>query len=494
LTAAGSVHGLLEAAAERHGGRVAIRAADATLTYAELDAAARALAGGLGAAGIGRGDRVLILAPNCAASVATLFAASRTGAAFVLVAPSIKPFQLRHILRDAEPAVVFTTPELRATLAETGVDVPVRDLALDRREPAGPAAPTDPTSPDDPVALIYTSGSTSMPKAVVSLQRNVTFAAAAIQERLALRADDVIGCYLPLAFDYGLYQALLACAVGATLALGTMEDVGPGFLRELRGREVTVLPAVPSMVAVLLQLAARRPEGRPALRMVTNTGAHLSPAVIAELRERFPGADVFPMFGLTECKRVSILLPSEVDARPGSVGRPLAGTACWIVDEDGKPVPPGTPGELVVTGPHVMAGYWRAPELSAQRYRHFAEAGERALFTGDRCALDDDGYLYFHGRADDVFKRRGFRVSAAEIEAAALDVDRVLAAAVVLSPVPEPILYVRSSRTPPEISAELRLRLDDYKLPAKVRVVDELPLTPNGKIDKAALRVLEAAR
>jgi acyl-CoA synthetase (AMP-forming)/AMP-acid ligase II len=410
----------------------------------------------------------------------------------------VRSYHLRHILEDCDPALVLAGDECGAALAAVGAAPPV--LGLDALAaapvPADAALPEVPELPEaagDLAALIYTSGSTAMPKAVMCTHSQMRFAAAAIQQRLELRAEDVIGCFLPLAFDYGLYQILLACSAGAALALGTMSEVGPGFLGRLRDWDVTVLPAVPSMTSVLLRLGARTPGLLPPLRVLTNTGAHLPTEQVDAVRGLFPGIRLYPMFGLTECKRVSILLPEEIDLRPGSVGRPLAGTRCLVVDASGRPVPDGTVGELVVLGPHVMAGYWRAPELDALRYRTYD--GERALFTGDRCSMDADGYLYFHGRDDDIYKSRGFRVSSLEVEAAAVAIPGVHAAALVVSGSPQPVLFASAELGAREIAALLRERLDEHKLPAQVRVVEQLPLTGNGKVDKTALReLLEPAR
>ncbi|MEV7190832.1 class I adenylate-forming enzyme family protein [Streptomyces sp. NPDC093510] len=486
----GVLHGLLDDAAARHPDTVALRTADTSWTYARLDRHSRAAAAGLGARGITRGDRVVLFAHNSAALVSALFALSRLGAAFVIVSPTVKPYHLRHILADCAPALVLVDDELGTVVAGTGADVPVEPLTAIAEDGT---CPQGAVGPDDVAALIYTSGSTSMPKAVISDHAAMRFATGAVQERLELRPGDVIGCFLPLAFDYGLYQVFLACASGATLSLGTMADAGPGLLRLLNEWEVTVLPAVPALAAVLLRLAARRPAGLPPLRMVTNTGAHFPESYAQELRRHFPAARLHPMFGLTECKRVSILLPGELAERPGSVGRPLSGTTCLIVDEHGRPVPPGTKGELVVRGPHVMRGYHNAPEQTARRFRTLD--GERALFTGDLCSMDEDGFLYFHGREDDVYKSRGFRVSALEVEAAALDVDGVTAAAVVLSEERGALLAVRTARTTDEVRAGLRARLDDHKVPDHIHRVDALPLNTNGKVDKAALRrALETGR
>jgi len=201
------------------------------------------------------------------------------------------------------------------------------------------------------------------------------------------------------------------------------------LISTIHERGVTVIPVVPSLAELLVRLAARHPAVLP-VRLFTNTGAALTAPMIASLRARFPHASVVPMFGITECKRVSI---AEYDGdllRPGAVGRPLDGTELLITGDDGRPLAAGQVGEIVVRGPHVMSGYWRAPQLTAQRFRRDPVTGVMSLHTGDYGRLDADGYLYFEGRRDDMFKRSGLRVSALEIEAAACDVPGVRAAAV----------------------------------------------------------------
>ncbi|MGN9910036.1 class I adenylate-forming enzyme family protein [Phytohabitans sp. LJ34] len=483
-----SLHALLDAATASTPDRLALVSDRDRLTYRQLAARTHTAAAWLRERGVRRGDRVLLVAANSADLVCAVYATSRLGAAFVVVNNETKPFHLSHILRDAEPALVLTDDPARIP-AEPAV--PVAELAaLPAAEPA--AEPVRwPGISTDVACLIYTSGSTAAPKGVVSPHRTMRFAVDAIAGRLDLRGDDVIGTYLPLSFDYALYQIFLAARAGATLALGDPGQVGPGLLSRLERWRVTVLPLVPSLAGALLRLARRDGATRlSALRSVTNTGARLAPETIDALRDQFPGVAVYAMFGLTECKRVAILDPAELDTRRGSVGRPLPDTECLVVDGDGRVLPPGETGELVVRGPHVMAGYWRAPEQTARRFRPFGSGTERALFTGDMCALDEDGYLYFRGRFDDVYKSRGHRVSTLEVEAAALHVPGVAEAAVVppADDAEGARLFVTGTADSGAVLAGLRERLEPAKVPDSVRVLDRLPLSTNRKVDRDRLR------
>ncbi|WP_436536189.1 class I adenylate-forming enzyme family protein [Actinoplanes sp. HUAS TT8] len=491
MTAPVLLHDLIDLRAAATPTATALTRHDRSWTFEQLAGWSHDAAHRLSTAGVGRGDRVLIVGANEASVVALAYGAARIGAVFVIVSDQVSPFHLRHIRDDSEAPIVIandTAWPSASTLPDT------RAYRLD--EIAGPDGETSPARPEhtpaagissDPVCFIYTSGSTGLPKAVVSTHRQVLFAATAIQSRLGYRADDTVLCCLPLSFDYGLYQVFLTTIAGSRLVLGNDTDAGPALLNRLVDQQVTVLPLVPSLAVTLCRLVARGRRQPSQLRMVTNTGADLSAGQCARLREAIPGLQVFAMFGLTECKRVSIAEPDLDLTRPGSVGRPLPDTEVLIVDEDGRVVPAGQPGELVVRGPNVMAGYWKSPELNARRYRR-DEFGSPMLFTGDRAKVDADGYLYFLGRDDDVFKQRGIRLSTTEIEAAALDVPGVeMAAALPGRDGRDARLAVCTKLELPELTEALRARLGDQKMPPVVRIVDRLPLGVNGKVDKKVL-------
>lgn len=490
------VSDVLDVAARRHPERIAVRRGETAWSYAMLRDRSVAYASWLRAAGVGRGDRVMIAHPRAIETIAMLFAAARIGAMYVITGDAIPQARMADLIADCEPRVVVAGERYTAVAgsARAGLD----DLPdPEDSRIAGQVAPerllsADPVLSVDPVSLIYTSGSTSAPKAVVSTHRQVVFVARAIHGKLGYRAGDVVFSCLPLSFDYGLYQVFLSCLGGCELVLGDEGDAGPALVSRLNQRRATVLPAVPSM-AVTLRLLAER-HGAPAcLRMVTSSGAALAPAVPRALRELIPGLDVILMFGLTECKRVAIMGPNEDLLRPGAAGQALPDTEFYVVDAAGRRLPPGEVGELVVRGPHVMDGYWRAPELSAARFRR-DEFGESLLFTGDQCRIDADGYLYFVGRGDDIYKQNGYRVSAIEVEAAAAAVPGVRRAAL-LTPAPGrgAVLLVSGEVSLAGLLAGLRGRLEEHKLPEQCVILDDIPLGPNGKVDKKALAALPQA-
>ncbi|MEE1927853.1 class I adenylate-forming enzyme family protein [Streptomyces sp. TRM 70351] len=472
--------------------RPAVTTGGTTLTYAELRAEAGAWAARLAARGLGRGDRVLLTSSVAAARPACLYAASRIGAVFSVIHDEVRGEVLRHVLTDCEPRLFLTTdPDARAVARAE--DVPAPDP--DDPGPGGAGADGPPSGsvlPVDPLCLIYTSGTTALPKAVVSTHAQALFATRAIGRRLRYDERDTVFSALPLSFDYGLYQLFLAAAAKAHVVLASPAEAGPRLLANLVRHRATVFPAVPPLSAGLLSLLSRRPQEaeRVRLRLMTNTGAATPRETLSGLRRLLPGLAVQLMFGLTECKRVSIMEPDEDRLRPDAVGRPLDGTEVFTVDEDGRRLPPGSHGELTVRGPHVMSGYWRRPELTARRF-----VARDGLFpelrTGDYGVVGTDGYVYFQGRRDDVYKQDGFRVSSVEVEAAARALPGVDEAAVLVPAPGRPaVLVTTGTAAPQETAAQLGQRVERYKVPPRCHALDRLPTNANGKTDKKKLAAM----
>ncbi|HEX6519144.1 MAG TPA: AMP-binding protein [Streptosporangiaceae bacterium] len=486
-----TLHALLDDANATAPTAVAVRDWEDSWTYSRLAGFSRAFSEWLAQRGVSAGDRVLVQCPNRREMAAMLFGCSRLGAIFVPVNPEMRPYHLRSVFADCEPRIALVDYGMSGAIRQlTGTEVhelqgvwpEVENCHASYTGPGGVAS-------DEIAVLIYTSGSTAAPKAIVCPHAQMIFAATAISSMLGYRRDDIVFCRLPLSFDYGLYQFLLACLARAEVVLtGSGPDVT--LLRQVRQTGSTVVPVVPSMATMLTTLAARDP-GPSSVRLFTNTGAALPQSTIDALRAHFPGARVARMFGTSECKRISIMPPETELERPESVGRPLPGTEVTILDEAGRPAPAGQTGEIVVRGPHVMAGYWRAPEITARTFRRDARTGQVSLHTGDYGHLDEDGYLYFAGRRDDMFKHKGARMSTLEIEAAALDIPGIRGA-VVLPPADgsELVICVATELAPHAVLRELAARLEHAKVPSVCRVMDQIPLTPNGKNERRQLAAL----
>lgn len=487
--------------------RTALRSGGDALTWADFERAAGAFAAGLVEAGVRRGDRVAVALPGGIPAAVALYGTLRAGAAIVPLSPAIKRDRLAGILGDCEAAMLICTPSVAAMVGEA----PARGIAV-----AGSGGSPDthafgdllshpplergPSLEVDLAAILYTSGSTGTPKGVTLTHRNMTFAAASIASYLEMRADDRVLSVLPLSFDYGLYQLFLCVHTGATLLLEP--GVGyPGHLVSLIAEHgVTGLPGVPTLFRVLLSLSARGDGGWPGVRFLTSTAAALPPDTIQRLRARFPGARLYSMYGLTECKRVSYLPPAELDRRPGSVGVAIPGTEVWIEDEDGRRLGPGQVGELMVRGPHVMQGYWRDPAGTAERLREGRWPWERTLATGDLFRTDAAGFLYFVGRRDDLIKCRGEKVWPREVEDVLAAAPGVLNAAVV--GVPDGLQgQAVWAHVSPRPGARLQAhelhqfcldRLESHLVPTRIVIHQELPMSPNGKIDRRALAGMHA--
>ena len=488
------IHALLDEAVVAEPAARAVRDPSGGWSYARLAELSHAFDGWLRSRGVGSGDRIVVQLPTTRELVAMCYGTSRRGAVFVPLSPEMKSYHLRSVLDNAEPRLVIvadrSVEEMRgiATVAVHGLGPvwrEVEDLAGQTVRPE-PAKVTT----GDVAVLIYTSGSTAAPKAVMCPHAQMTFASAAINAVLEYRPDDVVFCRFPMSWDVGLYEVLQCCLSRCELVLANGES-DLVLLKRIRESSATVVPIVPTLAGMIVTLARREAEPAPRVRMFTNTGAALPQATIDSLRESFPGARVVRQFGQTECKRITIMPPELDRERPDSVGCPLPGTEVLVLDADGCSVPTGQTGEIVVTGPHVMPGYWQSPELTAHTFRRDAHSGALRLHTGDYGHLDEDGYLYFEGRRDDMFKRKGIRMSTIEIEAAAMDIPGIRAAAV-LPPDDgrELALFVDSDLPPYAVLRELAQRLEAAKVPPICRVVTNLPLTPHGKNDRKKLALL----
>jgi acyl-CoA synthetase (AMP-forming)/AMP-acid ligase II len=345
----------------------------------------------------------------------------------------------------------------------------------------------------DLAMIVYTSGSTGFPKGVMMTHQNVVSAATSITAYLESAADDVVLSVLPLAFDYGLYQALMCAKVGATLVLEKSFTYPAVLLDKLRRERVTGLPLVPTVAAVLLQLKDLAPGAFPDLRYITNTAAALPPAHIARLQELFPATKIYSMYGLTECKRCTYLPPAQLSVRPGSVGIAIPGTEAYVVDEAGRKVPHGVTGELVIRGGHVMKGYWGDPQASERALRPGPFPWEKVLYTGDLFRTDEEGYLYFVARKDDIIKSRGEKVSPKEVENVLYELAGVREAAVV--GVPDAVLGMAikavvsadpdAGLTERDVIRHCAKRLEDFMVPKSVEFRDGLPKSANGKISRS---------
>jgi amino acid adenylation domain-containing protein len=492
-------------------------------TYAELDARSSALAFALARRGVERGDRVIVFGDNTVETVVAFFAVLKANAVVSVVNPQTKTEKLAYLLGDCRPTGLVSTAALHRVFAGPASASPhlrtvVVSGAISAEKLAGlpggvtseqavageprDHAPARTAIDIDLAAIIYTSGSTGDPKGVMHTHLSMRTAAASLTAYLENQEDDVILNLLPLSFDYGLYQMIMAFRMGARLVLERSFAYPARIIEVMVTEKVTGFPGVPTIFALMNEMKTLAEQDFSSVRYVTNTAAALPQKHIEMLLRLFRSARIYSMYGLTECKRVSYLPPGDILRKRGSVGFAIPNTEVTIVDEAGAPVPAGQIGQIVVRGATVMRGYWEKPEATAEKLKPGPLPGEQVLYTGDHGRMDEDGYLYFIGRMDDIIKSRGEKVAPREVENALVNIDGIKEAAVI--GVPDPILgeavvaYVvleqRASLSERDIQRECQQRLEGFMVPKSVVFVAELPRTTSGKIKKTGLGQMMAAR
>jgi long-chain acyl-CoA synthetase len=345
----------------------------------------------------------------------------------------------------------------------------------------------------DLACLIYTSGTTGAPKGVMCGHSNMVFATESIAAYLENCSEDRILSVLSLAYSYGLYQMLVTFYTGANLILESSFAYPILVLQKMADQRVTGFAGTPTIYALLLRFELA-PFDFSALQYLTNAAAGLPVEHVRRVRAAFPRARFYSMHGLTEVVRTLYLPPELVDQKPASVGIPMPGTEAWILDDSGQQAGPGTVGELVIRGRHVMRGYWRDSNATARRFRPGVIPGEQVCHTGDLFKIDSDGHFYFVSRSDDIIKCGGEKVAPREIENVLCQIPGVIETAVI--GVPDPILGEVAkaflvvdgfSVTREDVFRHCRLQLEEHMRPRHVEFLSKLPKNQSGKVLRAEL-------
>ncbi|MGE0581067.1 MAG: acyl-CoA ligase (AMP-forming), exosortase A system-associated [Steroidobacteraceae bacterium] len=492
---------------------------ESTVDYASLaQRIDRFAAAATGPLGLGRLERIAVYLPKVPETVVTMFGAARAGCVFVPVNPLLKPAQVGHILRDCNVRALVTSGERAATLADELRDcADLRHLVLTgegeatsidtrlavhrwRDLEAGAGSPRPHRVIDtDMVSIFYTSGSTGRPKGVVLSHRNMVTGAQSVASYLGNTADDRLLAVLPFSFDYGFSQLSTAFHAGASV---TLMDylLARDILAALARDRITGFAGVPPLWAQLADL--RWPATiTEHLRYITNSGGAMPGATLQKLRDALPRSQVFLMYGLTEAFRSTYLPPSEIDKRPGSMGKAIPNAEIMVVRPDGSACSPDEPGELVHRGSLVSLGYWNDPAKTAERFKPSPgqDKGlvltELAVWSGDTVRMDQDGFLYFVGRRDEMIKTSGYRVSPTEIEEVVFASGLVADAAAIGVPHPtlgQAVVLIAApadGRAPDDgpLLDAIRKDLPAFMVPARIAWRDSLPRNPNGKYDRAGL-------
>jgi long-chain acyl-CoA synthetase len=441
----------------------------------------------LRAAGLTSGDVVIVETCSALRSVEWVFAAWLLGCVVCPADPDA-PVSVKTMIASEANARASVTAEGDLTLF---TNVTKTDLIKLRRAPrvTGP----------DLALMIFTSGSSGAPKGVVLSHENVMSALRAISTYLRLRQNDRILCVPPLFFDYGLYQLLLTVFNNCSLTLSDRRTSAVMLLKLIEASKATVLPVVPALAAALAKMLTVIGKQGPHVRLITNTGGHLTQSTITALGGAFPNATVMPMYGLTECKRALYLDAERFDASSGAVGRPMPGLEARVVLQHGDTLRDAAPfevGELYVRGASVMQGYHRVDANDGARVVSGGYRADNWLATGDMFSVDDRRLFHFRGRSKSLIKQGGYCVLAADVERMAEAHPQIAVARVVgrmeESGDESAVLFVQAlaAITGPQqkkIVAELKQMIHRTLMPREIRFIDEWPATANGKIDQHAL-------
>ncbi|SER61190.1 acyl-CoA ligase (AMP-forming), exosortase A system-associated [Sphingobium sp. YR768] len=477
--------------------RPALDGRSGSYAYAELEETLGRLAGWLSGFGLEPGARVASWIAKGPVAALMPLAAPRAGLVHVPVNPLLKHAQVAHILADSGAALLIATAARLDSLQPD--DVPT-SCQLHREDDAacamsgGPAIGPSTAAPDDLAAILYTSGSTGRPKGVVLTHANLWLGAAAVADYLHLTEEDRTACVLPFSFDYGQNQLLSTWYAGGCvypLDYLTPRDV----LKLVDRRDITTLAGVPPLWVQLTEQDWPT-EVACKLRRLTNSGGALTRPLVAKLRARFPQADLYPMYGLTEAFRSTYLPPALVDSHPDSMGRAIPFAEILVVRPDGSLTDADEPGELVHCGPLVAQGYWRDSARTAERFKPAPAAsryGGMAVWSGDTVRRDAEGLLYFVGRDDAMIKSAGNRISPTEIEEAAVAVPGVAEAVALgikddrLGQAVRLLLRAADPTVTDTVVTHLKQELPNFMQPKDIMLVPEFPRNPNGKIDRVAL-------
>jgi long-chain acyl-CoA synthetase len=517
------IHEFLEKSASESPNKSAIIFQGKHVKYAQINHWSDLFAISLINLGLQRGDRIAILLKNSPEVIISFYGALKAGGIFIIPNNQIKNQKLKHIINNSAAKILITSSDFQGVVDKTiqELNTPIRIIWTDKESllKDGDSSnsylfqslinvslnqclakreleKTVPRIIDrDCATIIYTSGTTNAPKGVICTHFNVVSAAKSIINYLGNTKEDVILCTLPLSFDYGLYQVIMTLMFGGTIVLDSNFVLIADVVRQIEREMVTGFPIVPMMLTMMLNTIDLSQYNFTSLKYITSTGDSLNTNQINKFRNLYPEVKFFSMYGLTECKRVSFLDPKEIDKRPLSVGKPIPNCEVSILDNYGHPVENGKVGELVVRGSNVMQGYWNDIQLTKSKFQRESVSNEILLYTGDYFNYDNEGFLYFQGRKDDLIKSRGERISPKEIERIIYQINGVLECIVFGEPdsflgqrIKAVIVKDKNSKlTSSRIFDYCKENLEKCAIPQEIVFVESIPRTPHGKINKSKL-------
>lgn len=463
--------------------------------------------------------RVAIYLPKQLETVSSFFAISQAGGIFVPINPILKPSQVSHILNDCSVQILITSNARLQTLSSEllncsnlvtviiveneisfSLSLPQQILTWDNFLTLSNINVPSPCLIDTDIAcILYTSGSTGKPKGVIVSHKNLIAGTQSVTEYLQISSNDRLLAILPFSFDYGLNQLTTAIYKGACCVIQDYllpQDV----IKTIENNNITGFAAIPSLFAQISNLNWPSTINQH-LRYVTNSGGKLPTSIINTLQKLLPSVNIYLMYGLTEAFRSTYLPPEQIKIRPDSIGKAIPNAKILVVREDGTPCQANEPGELVHCGSLVTLGYWNNPEETAKRFKpnpaqiNQSPITEMAVWSGDKVIFDEEGYLYFIARNDEMIKSSGYRISPTEIE------DEVYASGLVEEAVAIGIKHallgheihlivtskIKSECTEANLLAHCKKTLPHFMLPKQITIAEQLPKNANGKIDRIAL-------
>ena len=514
------LHSLLSTQAQLRPEKTAIECKKEKVSYEQLNASASDFANGYCHMQLPKGSRVGVFLPKQIETVSAFFGTLQAGGCIVPINPILKPAQIQHILCDCDVSILVTSQaRLNQIKDHLQACTELQKIVLVDLDPENENDATQPeviswqtfcdsTHKDnidtiiesDLAAIFYTSGSTGKPKGVVLTHHNMYVGAESVAKYLNNTEHDRILAVLPFSFDYGFSQLTTALLKGATIIL--LDYLLPkDVVKTLEKTQATGLAGVPPLWMQITKLTW--PDTvKEHLRYITNSGGAMPQSTLALLQRKLPSTEIYLMYGLTEAFRSTYLPPEQVNIRPTSMGKAIPNAEIFVINSNNEECKPGEQGELVHRGPLVAQGYWNDPEKTAQRYKPLPPSltdgrtvTELAVWSGDAVTKDEEGYLYFVSRTDEMIKTSGYRVSPTEIEETLLQLNEISEAVAMGIPHPElgqAVVVVATSHKQDEnltkeISSALKKQLPPYMIPQKIYLLDNLPRNANGKFDRKQL-------
>jgi long-chain acyl-CoA synthetase len=484
---------------------------EVTLSYEQIDEQSGRVAATLLALGLERGDRVAVQLPNLPEFLLCYFGILKAGLVMVPLNPLLKAREIGYHLADSGSKILVSYGPIAGEAAEGACEAPQKPAVYVVNPPGAETLPSGarafadlltaeddgdivPTRADDTAVVLYTSGTTGKPKGAELTHFQLYMNCTVSGELFGIQADDVVLAVLPLFHVFGLSSVLnIVARFGGTMALVPRFDI-VAVLDTMEKHRCTIFSGVPTMFFALLHADTADRDLSP-LRVGCSGGAAIPGEVIRAFEEKFPGVVILEGYGLSESASTTTFNISAEQRKVGSIGKPVWGVQTRVVDDAGRPLPPGPEhvGEIVIRGHNMMKGYWNNPEATAE-----AVDALGWFHTGDLGYADEDGYFYIVDRKKDLVIRGGFNVYPREVEEVLYTHPAIAAAAVIGRPderlgeevVACVALKAGSEADGEEIIAFCRDRLAAYKYPREVRILSTLPVGPTGKILKKELRVL----